>query len=532
MRTRSPGLGVVSMAPFREAGTLRIMVFSRRLDFALAAAALVGVLLLGACGTSNPCFRVLCDQPRVCNPSNGSCELPAGFDGGTRKPDAGVDCEPACEMGQVCDRAQGQCVECVVNADCKCPNPVCAMGRCTPDSTITEAVTPADTCAAAPSFIACGIKTFTVDTNLTAAASNVQTSCAVRDAGAGDVMFNLVLGASSDLRISVAANGSGAQPVVALRQRCGVDVDLACRSSQGINTTYRVRRLREGAYTVVLQGYDRSGSGPSLATVAVEAPSGSTNETCLLAETLPLDGGTVRPELVGADDDATLTCNPSGGPELFYRFTLTETSDVTVTAAGTDPLRPALALWPSCDASLAACSTPTSATGRLVARRLGAGEWILGVENVGNATMGRLELSATTEPARPPPSNDTCAIPADLIFTANEATVLLDVSRGTDDASAMCGGGMGAPDLVYRFNVTTTATYTFTATPQPGSNAAPVLYLRKGQCDAMTSMSCQVAPAVGQPATFSAQLVPDTYYLWVDATQASTAGPVTLTVRR
>ncbi|MDX2009172.1 MAG: hypothetical protein SFW67_03225 [Myxococcaceae bacterium] len=513
------------------------MVFSRRHVFFAALSATVTGLFAGACGQSNPCFRILCESPRVCNPQLGACELPAGFDGGTRR-DAGIDCSPECATGEFCDRSAGRCVQCLVNADCRCPTPACVDGRCTPDTTTVQAVPAGDTCATAPSFIACGPKTFTVDTNLTTASPSVQASCAVRDAGAGDVMFNIVLGTPSDLRVSVAANGGGAQPVIAVRQRCEADVDLACRSSQGINTTYRVRRLPEGAYTVVIQGYDRAGSGPALATVAVEAPSGSSNETCPLAERLPLDGGTVRPELVGADDDAALSCNTGGGPELFYRFALTELSDVTVTATSTDPLRPALALYSSCEAGTAplACATTSTANGRLVARRLGAGEYVLAVENQGQATMGRLELSATTEPARPPPSNDTCAIPADLTFAGNEATVLADSSRGTDDTTASCGGG-GSPDLVYRFSVPATATYTITATPQAGSGAAPVLSLRKNQCGAApdggsSEVACQPPPAVGQPVTLTALLTPDTYYLWVDSTQASTAGAVTLTVRR
>lgn len=512
------------------------MVFSRRHVFIAALAATVTGLFAGACGQTNPCFSLVCDTPSVCNPQSGRCELPAGFDGGTRR-DAGVDCTPECAAGEVCNRSTGRCVQCLVNGDCRCPNPVCVEGQCTPDTTTVQVVDAGDTCANAPSFIACGPKTFTVDTNLTTASPSVQASCAVRDAGAGDVMFNVVLGTPSDLRVSVAANGGGAQPVIAVRQQCATDVDLTCRSSQGINTTYRVRRLPEGAYTVVIQGYDRAGSGPALATVAVEAPSGSSNETCLLAERLPLDGGTVRPELVGADDDAALSCNLGGGPELFYRFTLSELSDVTVTANGTDPLRPALALYSSCDAaSSLACATSSTANGRLVARRLGAGEYFLAVENQGQATMGRVELSATTEPSRPPPSNDTCAIPADLIFSGNEATVLADSSRGTDDITATCGGG-GSPDLVYRFNVPALATYTITATPQAGSGGAPVLSLRRGQCGATvdggtSEVACQPPTRPGEPVTLTVQLNPDTYYLWVDSTTASTAGAVTITVRR
>ncbi|MCA2978616.1 MAG: hypothetical protein INH37_10055, partial [Myxococcaceae bacterium] len=406
--------------------------------------------------------------------------------------------------------------------------------RCPPDTRSMQVVTARDTCAAAPSYIACGPKTFTVEADLAAAASSVQASCGVRDGGAGALVFNVVLGTRSNLRVSVAAAAPGSQPVVAVRERCGADVDLACRWSQGVSATYGLRQLAEGAYTVVLQGYDRAGAGPTRATVMVEPPSGARNETCPLAEALPLDGGVARAALGGADDDVALACNTTGGPDLFYRFTLTESSDVTIDSTSDEPLRAVLALWTSCELGSAplGCTTASSTTGRLLRRRLAAGSYVLGLENAGPATTGTVTLRLSAEPARPPPSNDACALPADLVFTANETRTLVDASRATDDGAAACGGG-GGPDVVYRLNVPAEATYTFTATPEPGSGAAPVLYLRKGQCDVTgVVQDCRAATAVGQAASFSVRLTPDTYYLWVDAASPETAGPVTVTVSR
>ncbi|MBL8918838.1 MAG: hypothetical protein JNJ54_08275 [Myxococcaceae bacterium] len=511
------------------------MFVARRLAVLSLTAGLLAALW-SACDTVPPCAKVKCDAPRVCNPSNGTCELPAGYDGGGTTADAGLDCATACTGATPqCDRATGRCVQCLTSAHCACPTPVCQGFACV-DAVEDGGITPSETCAGAPTVIACGPRVFDVDVNLATKGRDVQTTCAAPDAGGADVMFNVLLGVASDLRVSVAAGPGGAQPVAALRRQCSADVDLACVDSGGIQGVFRARRLQPGVYTLVLQGYDRSGSGPTLARVEVAPPTGSTNETCLQAQPLPLDGGTTRVDLIDADDDVQLSCNPTvRSPELFYGFTLPQTADVVVNATAQAPQQPVMALWTGgCRTpSQQSCSPATSQTGRLVARRLPAGDYTLVVETPGAVTMGRIELTSTASPASVPPSNDSCALPRDLSFPAgmNELSQTVDTSLGTDDTQAPCGGA-GSPDQVFRLSVPTTALYTFTATPEAGSNGVPVLSLRRASCAAMTSEQCAVAPAPDQPASFSATLAPDTYYVWLDATQPGTAGRVTLSVRR
>lgn len=516
------------------------MFGSRRVAFTALAAALLLGALSGACGpTVPPCAKVKCESPKTCNATTGACELPAGYDGGRgggTAQDAGLDCSPACTGATTCDRGTGRCVQCLTSAQCACPTPICANNACVADLEDAGVIVPSETCVAAPTAIACGPKTFDVDVNLATKGRDVQTACAAPDAGGADVMFNVVLGVASDLRVSVAAGPGGAQPVAALRTACSTDVDLACVDSGGIQGVFRARRLQPGTYTVVLQGYDRSGSGPTLARVEVGPPTGSTNETCLQAQALPLDGGTTRVDLIGADDDVQLSCNAvARSPDLFYRFTLPQSADVVVNATGLAPQQPVMALWTGgCRTpQQQTCAASTSANGRLVARRLPAGDYTLVVETPGPVTMGRLELASVASPASVPPSNDTCALPRDLTFPAgmNEATQIVDTSLGTDDTQASCGGA-GSPDQVFRLSVQTTASYTFTATPEAGSGGVPVLSLRRGSCAAMTTEQCAVAPAVDQAASFTVTLAPDTYYVWLDATQPGTAGRVTLSVRR
>ncbi|MDP3502766.1 MAG: hypothetical protein Q8S33_20700 [Myxococcales bacterium] len=519
------------------------MSASRHVVFSLLFAVLAASALFGACGpTTPPCARIKCDRPKQCNPTSGVCELPAGYDGGAgggTAADAGLACEPGCTGATpVCDTATGRCVQCLTAAQCACPTPLCSANVCQPDAEDAGVIVPSDTCATAPTALACGPKTFDVSVNLFSTNTNVQTACAAPDAGGGDVVFNVLLGVASDVRVTVSPGPGGAQPVAALRTQCSTDVDLACVDSGGLVASFRARRLQPGPYSFVLQGYDRSGSGPTLAKVEVLPPTGSTNETCLQAQPLALDGGTNRVDLIDADDDVQLSCNPTPrSPDLFYRFTLPQASDVIINAVGSGPQLPVMALWTGRACRLPpvqpACSTSTSPTGRLIARRLNAGDYTLVVETPGPVTLGRLELSATAGPASVPPSNDTCALPRDLVFPAglNETSASVDTSLGTDASAATCGGA-GSPDQVFRLSVTTTGTYTFTATPEAGSGGAPVLSLRKATCDAMTVEQCAAAPALDQAATFTATLAPDTYYLWLDSTQPATAGRVTLTVRR
>ncbi len=518
------------------------MSASRHVVVSLLSGLLAASALIGACGpTTPPCARIKCDAPKQCNPTSGACELPAGYDGGAgggTAADAGLACTPACTGNTLCDPKSGRCVQCLTAAQCACPTPVCLSNLCQADPDDAGVIVPTDTCASAPTAIACGPKTFDVSVNLLSANSNVQAACAAPDAGGGDVVFTVLLGVASDVRVSVSPGPGGAQPVAALRTQCTADVDLACVDSGGLVGTFRARRLQPGPYSFVLQGYDRSGSGPTLAKVEVLPPTGSTNETCLQAQQLALDGGSTRVDLIDADDDVQLSCNPTPrSPDLFYRFTLPQASDVVVNAVGSGPQLPVMALWTGRTCRLPpvqpVCTTSTTTAGRLVARRLNAGDYTLVVETPGPVSLGRMELLATAGPASVPPSNDTCALPRDLLFPAgmNEASASVDTSLGTDDSSATCGGG-GSPDQVFRLSVSTTGTYTFTATPEAGSGGAPVVSLRKGTCNAMTVEQCAAAPALDQPATFTATLAPDVYYLWLDATQPATAGRVTLTVRR
>lgn len=516
------------------------MSASRHVVFAAFAAALAAGALAPGCGPTIPvCARIQCETPKQCNPSTGACELPPGFDGGRgggSAGDGGFACVPECTGATLCDPASGRCVECLTSAHCACPRPVCASNVCVADPGGAQAVVAQDTCGAANTVVACGPKTFDVEVNLSGLTPDLQTSCAAPDAGGADAVFNVVLGAASDVRVTVSPGPGGSQPVAALRTQCASDVDLACVGSGGLVAAFRARRLQPGVYTVVLQGYDRAGAGPTVARVEVEPPTGSTNETCLLAQPLALDGGTTRVDLVDADDDTQLTCNPTArSPDLFYGFTLRQSADVIVTALGTAPQVPVLALWSGgCRApTQRACTASTTGTGRLVARRLPAGDYTLVVETPGPVTMGRLEVTATASAASIAPSNDTCAVPRDLVFTAGatEASVLVDTSIGTDASQATCGGA-GSPDQVFRLSVPATAVYTFTATPEAGSGGAPVISLRRAACDAMTVEQCAAAPALEQAASFTATLSPDTYYVWLDATAAATASRVTLTVRR
>jgi hypothetical protein len=504
---------------------------------------LVAAGLFGACGPPTPpCARVKCEVPKQCNPQSGVCEVPPEYDGGSgggTSADAGLSCTPDCTNNTVCNTSTGRCVECLTSAQCECPNPVCISNVCTADSNDGGVLEAGESCSDAPTTTVCGPRTFDVSANLGSMTTNVQAVCAASDGGAGgDVVFNLLLKVASDVKVTVSAGANGSQPVAALRTQCSTNVDLACVDSGGLVGSFRARRLLPGPYSLVLQGYDRSGSGPSLAKVEVLAPTGSTNETCLQAQQLALVGGSTRVDLIDADDDVQLSCNQTSlSPDLFYRFSLPQASDVTINAVGSGPQRPVMALWAGLACRLPvvepACTRSMTSTGRLIARRLNAGDYTLVVETPGKVTMGRLELTATAAPASVPPSNDTCALPRDLIFPTgtNEASVRVDTSLGTDDNAATCGGA-GSPDQVFRFSVATAGTYTFTATPEADSGGIPVVVLRKTTCDSMTVEKCAAATAPNESATFTVTLSPDTYYLWIDSTQPTTAGSVTVTVRR
>ncbi len=127
---------------------------------------------------------------------------------------------------------------------------------------------------------------------------------------------------------------------------------------------------------------------------------------------------------------------------------------------------------------------------------------------------------------------DGCGTAQALMLGAGPLEIFGDTTRATDDTSLACAlpGSLGN-DLVYSFQIDRPAKLTVAAEALSGSALIPVLGLRSvcNSIDPADNTSCAYgANAIGA-ATLSADVLPGTWYLWVDG-EGATAGAFKLTL--
>ncbi|MBX7096371.1 MAG: hypothetical protein K1X89_01550 [Myxococcaceae bacterium] len=510
----------------------------------------------GCESVSNKCARITCDQGYVCEQATGVCRR---TDAGTPTTDAGQqdagpisdggsDCSPACGSGQVCDPVSLRCVQCVSNADCACPLPICngATQSCiaAPADAGTPAV-PGDTCGEATPLVfpACGTHVSTT-VDLGTFSDDEDGTCAAPGAFGKDAVYTLRLDAPHDVLVTAQALASGVEPLVYLRRSpCESGEELACKQQLGAPTTLRLKSLPKGDYALVLDSYSAASSGPITLSVDLSPPTGPANETCATAAELPLDGGVVALDTSLGEDDVDLVCNDKrGSADLVYRLEVAEESNLTVVARAPDGgpdsvlglFEGPCANAASLDAGVVTCADATPPAPDVLRRRaLAPGTYFLVVEPYGPSSAGVVNLSASVSASTPVPPNDTCAAPQKITFPAgqNSVTFVSDPGLGNDDTTASCSSSRGGPELVYRLDWPTTQAITVTTKQVAGGYADPLVYLREDSCDSGAELACvdEISPT---PEVLTQTLSAGTYYLFIEGYGASGAGPTEVTVTR
>lgn len=507
---------------------------------ALLGSFLVGALL-GACGpTRSPCATVTCEDGRVCDEATGACLATDGgvTDGGT---DAGADggtsaCVPDCVAPQVCDTNTGRCVECLSNAYCACPTTTCSVdGLCVLPDADAGVPSGGEACASAPVVNTCGQNlTFTAD--LGAANDDVVSSCGNASGGGRDLLWTFRLDATFDVRVTAKASAaSPAEPVVSLRANCDMDQELACSDGLGGTSSFLLKSLAPGSYTLVVDSYDASSSGRVDVTVDFLPATLPANETCATAAPLAPDTDVVV-DLSTASDDLQVSCNtePDSG-EAVYRLELTEARDVFISATATGDVDPVLALRnaPCATGSQVTCFDAAFGPNEtLIARNLAAGTYFVIVERYGAGT-GTVTVRATLAAPSPPPLNDTCAAPRAITFQpgSNTATFTVDTSLATDATAGSCNDQPNSPEVVYSLTLPSTRVVTVSTSASGTASTDAVVYLRGTECDATDGGELDCANAAPPaPDTFTLPLDAGTYWLFVEGFGPGGAGPTDVTV--
>jgi hypothetical protein len=282
------------------------------------------------------------------------------------------------------------------------------------------------------------------------------------------------------------------------------------------------------------------------------------NDTCASPATITFVNGAAH---LQGDTTSATNGNDAGDPapcgstakasgnDLVYVYTLTDTSDVSVTVTpvgdGGMTYRPeAYIRAGACeDSSLTAevaCDYQVDSTPITIsAQSLDAGTYYIWVDGTGS-TAGPFTLDVIASPIPPKPANDDCAGVQALTVTNGMATATGSTrsatnSTATDGGSPSCSSIANSEgrDVVFSYDVTTVSDVTITVTPAPGSTLNPVVYVRgTGNC-ANEALSAELgcnAPFANSASTqkFRSQAA-GTYFLWVDGS-GSTSGAFTVTV--
>lgn len=532
------------------------------------------ILLMSACsGPSDPCAQVKCAVGRVCDSATGRCLLvdagdvtDAGTDAGSADagpPDAGpsgdggISCTPACTGVTKCDPSSGQCVQCITDRDCSCPAYACVNNMCLqpavdPDAGPLTVFPPeAESCATAQpfTFLGCTLpRAFKFRVNLSGRGDEEHGVCSAALGGGRELVYVLSLDATYDLTVSAApVNGSGAYPLVYVRRMpCGAQ-ELACDNKSGpFEARVHLRSRTAGDYALFIDTFDAATAGEVEVTVTLSAPTQPSNDTCLTADPLPTDGGLVRGDLSNAGNDEVASCNMLGGPDLIWRFSLSQPGDIVARAASVNP---DAGVFPIIEVHQGGCSmgsaracqaASSSGVAALRLRGADAGTYYLVVESSSTGAAGLVDVSVVVQAPSPPLQHDTCAAPLDIVFADGGTFVEYDIdtSTGSDDEEGSCNelsatGRGGGPEYVYHLRLLSPRRVVATATRGATGTADPVLYVRQTSCATGPELACSDDPidsaAVEQVSSGMSTLPPGDYYFFVESYESS-VGPTHLTI--
>lgn len=291
--------------------------------------------------------------------------------------------------------------------------------------------------------------------------------------------------------------------------------ELACNDDAPTTSRSEISAtLDPGLYYVVVDGY---GSGMGQYEVALSMmPMRSVGEVCADATALT-PGATVAGSTATEANYFEATCaGNAGSPDRVYTLDVAQRSRVRVRMQST--YDGAVYLRSTCaDASTElACNDDYQDTRHsLATATLDPGRYFVYADGFSDTSSGDYSLTADVVPATGSgAAGDTCA---GASVWAPGTDITADTFTMGDDATGSCGGG-GAPDAVYRLNLTSRSRVraSFTSAEFP-----PVVYLQRTCGDQTSEVFCLDGRA-GTP--IDQTLAAGTYYMVVDGADQNAFG--------
>jgi hypothetical protein len=292
------------------------------------------------------------------------------------------------------------------------------------------------------------------------------------------------------------------------------EAEVACNDDMATggkrSSSTRGSRLDEvldpGTYWVFVDGYNSETGAFRMTTTSADVP--TLAEACQKAR--PLAQRTTG-SITGAFNHATGSCDHGKGPDAIYRLDVPQRARVRVVVRS-DEFSPVVHVRRSCadDQSEIGCTeSGAKAEEAAIATVLDPGAYAIFADSSDKVARGRYSVEADLAPEQGNGvRGDACgdALPLAL----DEKAVDGDTFEAKDDVAGRCSAP-GAPDVLYRFEVTRRSRVTAKIGMEEGSH---VLVLAKSCTDRTTEIAC--GPMIDEV------LAPGVYSLAVDGT---TKGP-------
>lgn len=330
------------------------------------------------------------------------------------------------------------------------------------------------------------------------------------------VMHDVVMSFTTEEAHDVVVRVSSDVPTnLALQTTCGSRTEeLDCLAT--FDGEIKSRALPPGTYYVLVQTTDPTEVGVEIVLTDPTPP--PANLTCAGAIDVSA-GGVFRGSFVDVESSTDHVCGTFGGADLYYRFTTTETRDVSIRASTDTGDQVTLAVRRTCADATTLVRCANASPSSMLLHELPPGDYFLVVEG---PSFRETDFTLTFEllPPTPPPPGDQCGNPLPLVFGEATAGTLLGFE---DDVPTTCG--YHYRDVVYSFVLTERSDVRIEVSSSSG-----------GYFFVETTLNCGRRPELrcvgGSPSrTVLRALEPGTYFVIVESFTArafvitATAGP-------
>jgi hypothetical protein len=290
----------------------------------------------------------------------------------------------------------------------------------------------------------------TFEVSLLGAVADYSSSCYLDEdgitRGAQDAVFAFEIPEPSDIKLvarGIQLNGEDEIATLTLQRQCGaMSTEVKCAKS--FPADLRERALPAGRYYVIASSSQAASVWLSLdVSAATPAP---TNALCADATDVS-KGGRFEGDFVDVGDETMSVCGTKKQPDVYYKFTLDQGSDVEISAVSDESGLLTIGVRDTCDdtSMVRGCRSAAPALTRL--HQLPPGSYVIVLEGPSSRELSYALEVAILDPT-PIPPGDNCQSPIPLVI----GTPLI-ASIGDKQAEVRSSCESSGPDAVFSLHL-------------------------------------------------------------------------------